>query len=69
MQTYTLFVECDCGGEMEAVVGDLSAAADGPIRINIDHAVSQTSFTCNDCGDTVYTGDFEDICFDGEAGD
>lgn len=63
MRTYVLTTDCDCGGEMKCVIGDLSAGSDDEIRINIDLAVPQTTFTCPDCGDKCHTGDFADICF------
>ena len=63
MQTFTLTIDCDCGGEMETVVGNMSASADDPIRINVDLAISQTTFTCPDCGDQCHTSDLADICY------
>ena len=63
MQQYTLTIGCDCGGEMEVVIGDITANPGDEIRIDVGMAVSQTTFTCRDCGDQCHTGDFSDICF------
>lgn len=63
MRTYTLAIDCDCGGEMTTTIGDMSANEGDPIHINIDLAASQTTFGCDDCGDQCHTGDFADICF------
>lgn len=63
MRAYTLPVDCDCGGEMECRIGDITAAPGDEIRINVGMAVSQTTFVCPDCGDKCHTGDFEDICY------
>lgn len=67
MRTYTLTVDCDCGGEMECRIGDMTAVPGDEIRINVDMAVSQTTFTCSGCGDECHTGDFGDICFEAGA--
>lgn len=67
MRTYTLTIDCDCGGDMESRIGDLSADPGDEIRINIDMAVSQATFTCNSCGDECHTGDLDDICFGADA--
>lgn len=66
MRTYTLTTDCDCGGEMECRIGDPNADSGDEIRINVDMAISQTTFACPECGSECHTGDFEDICFGDE---
>ena len=63
MRTYTLTIPCDCGGDMECRIGDLTADPDGEVRIDVSLALSQTTFGCPSCGDKCHTGDLEDICF------
>jgi hypothetical protein len=67
-QLITYFVECPhaaCDGEAEmGMTLDLSAADQGPIRIDVGMAISQERFVCNRCEHTFYSGDFESDLFD-----
>jgi hypothetical protein len=71
-QIITYYFDCPhgCGGEAEAgATLDLTQPDDGPLRIDIDMAVSQTFFTCNTCGHDFCTGDLTDGVYDEEGGD
>lgn len=63
MQTYILTLPCEtCGNEMRNRIGDISASPGDPVVIAIDMAVSQTDFSCDECGGQTYLGDLEEIC-------
>lgn len=62
MQTYTLTFGCEtCGQDMKNTIGDLSVGPDDPIVIDIDLAVSQSTFSCDHCGGQTYFGDLDDM--------
>jgi hypothetical protein len=54
-------VECpSCDGEASAGNTLFTTYEEGkPLQIDLGLSASQMTFTCNDCGERCYSGDFE----------
>ena len=53
-------IDCHCGGTAEHRTLHMdNPQPDGTIRIDIEMAAAQSTFECEDCGCTTYTGDLD----------
>lgn len=61
MATLIVYVlDCHCGGEAEhRTVDSVSPQEDGSLRIDVEFAIGQSSFTCPDCGCRLFVGDVD----------
>ncbi len=67
MTTITFTVTCHCGEDAKQRVTFTNIGATDPIVIDVDLSLGQSSFYCDHCGCTYYTGDFETYSDDEDA--